>query len=39
MMEGVGAFADCLPTIAPALFVVTLGGIACVVFAVWFARC
>ena len=38
MMEGVRAFADWLPTIAPALFVVTLGGLACVAFAVWFAR-
>ena len=38
MVETVKAFAHWLPTIAPALFGVTLGGLAFVVFAVWFAR-
>ena len=38
MVETVRAFANWLGTIAPALFVVTLGGVVCVLFAVWFAR-
>ena len=38
MVETVRAFANWLPTIAPALFGVTLGGLAFAVFAVWFAR-
>ena len=38
MVETVRAFANWVPTIAPALFGVTLGGLAFVVFAVWFAR-
>ena len=38
MVETVRAFANWLPTIAPALSVVTIGGLAFVAFAVWFAR-
>ena len=38
MVETVRAFANWLPTIAPALSVVTIGGLAFVAFAVWFTR-